>query len=332
MNDQDDRDDRYLALGKYRKVPGTDNKTIGGLIIMMRKIVFLFLITLLISLNISAVSAQGADLKIGIMPAVDSAPIMLAEDKGYFSEEGLEISIDIYTNAVNRQTALQTNALDGAMTDLIAFVNNVNNGFPVKITTSTDGSFPILVSKDFEEKDAVLIGMMEVSVSNFLTEQFLAEKYKLNKTYIPAIPARLEMVKSGQLEMAIIPEPLASTGEMAGLEKRVYKNEYEYMPEAMIFTEKSLVEKDAQIAAFHRAYDKAVKDIQADENEAREILVKSLGLSETVKDLIALPEYHLSRVPSESYLNHVIDWVEKTDGSEIEIDYNKVVEGKFSSQ
>ena len=299
---------------------------------MKKNVVFLFLLMLFISLNMSIVSAQEADLKIGIMPAVDSAPIMLAQDKGYFAEEGLTMSIDIYTNAVNRQTALQTNELDGAMTDLIAFVNNVNNGFPVKITTSTDGSFPILVSKDFEEKDEVLIGMMEVSVSNFLSEQFLGDQYKLNKTFIPAIPARLEMVKSGQLEMAVIPEPLASTGELAGLEKRVYKNEYEYMPEAMIFTEKALAEKDDQIAAFHRAYNKAVKDIQADENEAREILVKRLGLPEAVKDLIALPGYHLSRIPSEKYLNHVIEWIEKTDGSDIDINYNEVVEGKYSSK
>jgi len=87
---------------------------------MKKKVVFLFLLMLFISLNVSVVSAQKADLKIGIMPAVDSAPIMLAKDKNYFAEEGLNISIDIYTNAVNRQTALQTNELDGAMTDLIA--------------------------------------------------------------------------------------------------------------------------------------------------------------------------------------------------------------------
>lgn len=299
---------------------------------MKKKIVFLCLIMLFISLSLTTVSAEEVELKIGIMPAVDSAPIMLAEEKGYFAEEGLNISIDIYNNAVNRQTALQTNELDGAMTDLIAFANNVNNGFPVKITTSTDGSFPILVSRDFKEKDEVMIGLMEVSVSNFLSEQFLLDKYILNKTYIPAIPARLEMVKSGQLDMALIPEPLASTGELAGLEKRVYENEYEYTPEAMIFTEKALSEKDSEIAAFHRAYDKAVKDIKADENAAREVLIKWLGLPGEVKDLISLPEYHMSRVPSEDYLNIVIDWIERTDGSEINIDYNKVVEGKYISQ
>jgi NitT/TauT family transport system substrate-binding protein len=301
---------------------------------MREKMIFLLLAMLIFSLIIStgSVAASEMTLEIGIMPAVDSAPILLAQEKGYFAEENLKIQIGVYTNAVNRQTALQTNKLDGAMTDLIAFVNNVNNGFPVKITTSTDGSFPILVSKDFEEKEEVKIGMMEVSVTNFLSEQFLGEEYELNKIFVPAIPARLEMLKSGQLEMAVIPEPLASTAELQGLEKRVYKNKYNFTPEAMIFTEKTLTEKDEAAAAFHRAYNRAVKEIQQDDAEAREILINKLDLPMEIKDLIAMPEYHLSRVPTEAYLNRVIEWIEKTDGSEIDINYNQVVEGKYSSQ
>ncbi|HKL75111.1 MAG TPA: ABC transporter substrate-binding protein [Halanaerobiales bacterium] len=301
---------------------------------MKKKIIFLALIMLIFSLTIITgnINANEMSLEIGIMPAVDSAPILLAQEKGYFAEEGLDIKVDVYTNAVNRQTALQTNKLDGAMTDLIAFVNNVNNDFPVKITTTTDGSFPILVSKDFKEKEEVKIGMMEVSVTNFLAEQFLKDKYKLNKIYIPAIPARLEMLKSGQLEMAVIPEPLASTAELQGLEKRIYKNDYDYMPEAMIFTETALSKKDKEISIFHKVYNKAVKEINEDDQEAREVLIKSLDLPIKIKNLITMPEYHLTRIPSEDYLNKVIEWVEKTDKSQIEIDYNQVVEGKYSSQ
>lgn len=297
---------------------------------MKKKNIFILLLTVLFSLFSGNIIAAEMSLEIGIMPAVDSAPILLAQHKGYFAEEGLDLKVDIYTNAVNRQTALQTNTIDGAMTDLIAFVNNVNNGFPVKITTSTDGSFPILISKNFKEKETVKIGMMEVSVSNFLSEQFLSSDYILNKIFIPAIPARLEMVKSGQLEMAVIPEPLASTAELKGLEKRVYKNKYDFMPEAMIFTETALKEKDPAIKAFHTAYNKAVKEIKKDDSEAREILIKSLGLPEKIKDLIAMPEYHLTRLPSPEYLNRVINWIEKTNNSQINIDYQEVVEGKYS--
>jgi NitT/TauT family transport system substrate-binding protein len=284
---------------------------------------------IVISGGSSIIAQDNVSLKIGIMPAVDSAPILLAQERGYFEDEGIDIEIDVYTNAVNRQSALQTGELDGAMTDYIALVNNINNGFSVKLTLGTDGVFPFLVKKDFEEKEEIDIGMMEVSVSNFLSEQFLSDKYKMNKIFIAAIPARLEMIKSGKLDMAIIPEPMASMGELAGLEKRVYENEYDYMPEGMIFTEKALAEKEETIFGFHRAYNRAIKDIIEDKELARDILIEKLKLKPEVKDLITLPNYRLGTVPSESYINRVIEFVEEKQNESIDLSYQDIVEEKF---
>ncbi|MDK2917505.1 MAG: NitT/TauT family transport system substrate-binding protein [Candidatus Petromonas sp.] len=268
-------------------------------------------------------------LKIGIMPAVDSAPILLAEKRGYFKELGLDIDIKIYTNAVNRQSALQSGELDGAMTDLIAFVNNIQNGFDIKITTSTDGSFPILVNKDFKEKKNVKVGMMEVSVSNFLSDQYLGDKYNMEKIYISEIPARLEMIKAGQMDMAVIPEPIASMGELSGLEKRVYKNNDEFMPEAMIFTSRAIKEKEKAIKLFHQAFNRAVNDIQKNEDLARDVLIERIKLKPEIKDLIALPKYHNTRVPNKEYMEKIIDWIENVQGVDIDVKYDDMVERKF---
>src|SRR6056297_255459 len=302
--------------------------------VFVKSIKVLFLSFLLISSLIvigsgSTLAQDNVSLKVGIMPAVDSAPILLAEKRGYFADEGIDIEIDVYTNAVNRQSALQTGELDGAMTDYIALVNNINNGFPVKLTLGTDGVFPFLVRKGFKETEEIDIGMMEVSVSNFLSEQFLSKKYKMNKIFIAAIPARLEMIKSGKLDMAIIPEPMASMGELAGLEKRVYKNEYDYMPEGMIFTKKALGEKESAILGFHKAYNRAIKDVIEDEELARDILIEKLKLNPEVKDLITLPEYRLGTVPSESYINRVIKFVEDKQNESINLSYQDIVEEKF---
>ncbi|MCF8008568.1 MAG: ABC transporter substrate-binding protein [Halanaerobiales bacterium] len=292
-------------------------------------LLFILMVMFFISTNGNVLAEDDFTLKIGIMPAVDSAPILLALERGYYQELNLDLKIDVYTNAVNRQSALQTGELDGAMTDLIAFVNNVKNGFLVKITTSTDGSFPVLVKKNFEEKEIIDIGMMEISVANFLSEQYLKEQYKMNKIFIPAIPARLEMVKSGKLDMAIIPEPLASMGELAGLEKRIYKNIYDFTPEAMIFTDTAIKNKSEAITRFHQAYNKAVLDIQKDNNLAKDVLINSLKLNPEIKELITLPDYHLARVFTESYLNHVISWVAEKQNEEITLSYKNMVEEKF---
>lgn len=298
---------------------------------MKKVVVSMILIIVVLTTGCSKEVNQEKDLSlsIGIMPAVDSAPILLAEKKGYFEKRGLDMDIQIYTNAVNRQTALQSGKLDGAMTDLIAFVNNVDNDFEIKITTSTDGSFPFLVSKDFTEKDKIKIGMMEVSVSNFLSEQFLKDDYIMEKIFIPEIPTRLEMIVKGKMDMAIIPEPLASMGELRGLEKRVYQNKDDFMPEAMIFTEKAIAEKEEAIKQFHQAYNQAIDDILADEELARQVLIEKLELKPAAKDLITLPDYHHARLPDQAYLNKVINWVEEVQGSKIDLKYEEMVEGKF---
>lgn len=272
---------------------------------------------------------EAMKLNLGIMPAVDSAPILLAEKKGYFKELGLDMNIQVYNNAVDRQSALQSGELDGAMTDLIAFVNNIQNGLDIKITTSTDGSFPFLLKKDFEEKKNIKIGMMEVSVSNFLSDQFLKDKYEMEKIFINEIPARLEMIKAGQLDMANLPEPIASMGELGGLKKIVYENTDDFMPEAMVFTGTALKDKERAIALFHEAFNKAVEDIKKNDAEARDILIEKLQLKPEIKDMIALPDYHMVRVPDEAYMNKVITWVEEVQKTDITIPYNQMIEGKF---
>lgn len=298
---------------------------------MSKKILMILLITSIIFSIIGCNNDEDeiSSLKIGVMPAVDSAPIFVAEEMGYFEQENLEMDIKVYTNAVNRESALQSGQLDGAMTDLIAFVNNVNNDFKIKITTSTDGKFPFLVKKGFEEKETIDIGMMEVSVSNFLSEQYLSSKYKMNKIFIPEIPTRLEMIKSGNMDMAIIPEPMASMGELGGLEKRVYENEEEFTPEAMVFTYDAISEKEKAISKFHRAYNKGVKYIKENEKESRRILIEKLELNPEIMDSIDMPEYHMARLPSSEYMNKVIQWVEKVNDKKINIEYDDMVEGKF---
>ena len=295
------------------------------------------LIALLMTVTLIFAGCQGTPaapvdnmkLKIGIMPAVDSAPILLAEKKGYFKELGLEMDIQVYNNAANRESALQSGELDGAMTDLIAFVNNVQNGMNIKITTSTDGSFPFLLKKGFVEQKNIKIGMMEISVSNFLSDQFLKDNYEMEKIFINEIPARLEMIKAGQLDMANLPEPIASMGELGGLEKVVYNNPDDFMPEAMVFTGKVLKDKEKALALFHQAYNKAVEDIKNNDDEARDVLIEKMALNPEIKDLMTLPQYHAARVPDEAYMNKVIDWVEAVQKIDITVPYDQMIERKF---
>ena len=272
---------------------------------------------------------KNLSLKVGLMPAVDAAPMLIAEKNGYFKELGLDVELIVFNNAQDRQSALQTNSIDGAMTDLIAVATNVNGGFDIKATTITSGMFPVLVKQGYVEKKDIKVAMMEVSVTNFLIDEWLGNDYNIEKVFINEIPARLEMIKSGNVDMGLFPEPMASMGALDGLEKRVYDPKDGYCPDVLGFTAKALSEKEEAIKLFHEAYNKAVEDINKDESIAREILIEKLALKPEIKDSMILPEYTKAYLPDNAYLEKIISWVEEVLKKDMNIQPEQLVERKF---
>ncbi len=281
-------------------------------------------------LSVSCSKEEVKALNIGLMPAVDIAPIMLAEKNGYFEEAGLEVNLQIFTNAQNRQTALQTNEIDGAMTDIVALITNNAEGFGLKGVVSTDGMFPLLVNPAHLDDKDISVGMMEISVSNYLVEQYLSDGYNFDKVYINDITTRLEAIATGDTERGLIPEPVASIGEMKGLVKVVYDGIPSESLDILAFTDKAIEDKSNSIELFIQAYEKAVSDIQEDPSLARDILMESITtLPPQVKDSIALPEYKDASLPSDAFINELIEWTNKIVDENYDITPDDILDRRF---
>ena len=279
--------------------------------------------------DLSKESEENRTLKIGLMPAVDTAPILIAEKNGYFKDAGINVEIEIYSNAQNRQSALQSYQIDGAMTDFIAVATNVDGGFDIKATTMTDGMFPVLSNGDVSGKKDIKVGMMEVSVSNYLIDKWLGKDYNIEKVFINEIPARLAAIQSGELDMGLFPEPVASNGELKGLKKNLYGMDDEFSPDCLVFTGKAIAEKEKAIKAFHEAYNKAVDEINKNPQIARDILVEKIpNTNPEVKDIMVLPTYKKAAIPSDEYLQSIIDWTSKTLNKDLTVKPEALLEGK----
>lgn len=276
-------------------------------------------------------NAEDLSLQVGLMPAVDAAPVLLAEKNGYFEELGLDVELQIFNNAQDRQSALQTQSIDGAITDLIAVAANVDGGFDIKATTMTNGVFPVLSKETSENKTDIKVGMMEVSVTNFLIDEWLGDKYTIEKVYINDIPARLAAIQSGQLDMGLFPEPMASMGELTGLEKNIYQPESGFCPDVIVFTGKALTEKEEAVKRFHEAYNKAVDELNHNPQAARDILMEKIpNLKPEIKNKIILPEYTKTSIPDDEYIGKIIQWTSEVMKKELKVKADDLVERKFT--
>ena len=278
-------------------------------------------------------SAEDLSLKVGLMPAVDAVPVLLAEKNGYFEELGLNVELQIFNNAQDRQSALQTDSIDGAITDLIAVTANVEEGFDIKTTTMTNGVFPVLSNEGAEEKKDIKVGMMEVSVTNFLLDEWLGREYTIEKVYINDIPARLAAIGSGQLDMGLFPEPMASMGELNGLTKTLYQSEEGFCPDVIVFTGKAIAEKEEAIRLFHEAYNKAVDELNQNEQAGRDIIMEKIpNLKPEIEGKIILPEYTRVMIPDDRYIDKIIQWTAETMKKELKVKADDLVERKFAQQ
>ncbi len=299
----------------------------------MKKIVILICIALFSTISLSAqgeIEKPTQQLKVGMMSAVDIVPFYYAQSAGYFAKEGVDVELILFSNGQNRQTALQTGQVDGSMTDIIALITSKNSGFPLIGTLSTDGVFPLLSRVDLTKEVSISAGVMEISVTNYLLDAYLKSTHQVKKVYINDIPTRLEAITSNKIDVGIFPEPFASIGALRGLEKVVYDSSQSESVDIIAFTEKAIAEKKSEIAAFHRAYAEAVKDLQEDPTKAEGVLFDSIpNLPPSIKGTISMPQYKRSRVPSEDFVKELITYTDNITKNIGSIPYSSIIDASF---
>ncbi|BAL82913.1 putative ABC transporter periplasmic substrate-binding protein [Selenomonas ruminantium subsp. lactilytica TAM6421] len=291
----------------------------------MKKIAVLLVALLTLGLLAGCGTEKNAEKKlqpltIGLMPDTDSLPFIIAQEKGYFKEEGLEVNIQQYKSAMDRDSALQSGNLDGAVSDMLAVAFAKDGGFNVKVTSFTDGSYKLIAGKQQHVKTVADLQGQDVAVSRntiieYVTDQILAkekmEPDSINKVIIPQIPTRLEMLQNGKLAAATLPEPMASIAVHNGCQFVTGSDELGINPGVIMFTAKTTNDRRAELAAMYRAYNKAVDYLN---NTPREeyinLVVEKGGFPPAAQEALKLPEYHHAALPKESDVVDCVKWLQ----------------------
>ena len=291
---------------------------------MLKKYVVLLMAILLIGL-VAGCGQQEAKkdlqpLNIGLMPDTDSLPFIIAQEKGYFKEEGLEVNIQQYKSAMDRDSALQSGNLDGAISDMLAVAFAKDGGFNVKVTSFTDGSYKLIASSQSGAKSVADLKGQDVAVSRntiieYVTDQILAKENlpedSINKVIIPQIPTRLEMLQNGKLAAATLPEPMASIAVHNGCRFVTGSDELGINPGVIMFTAKTTNDRRAELAAMYRAYNKAVDYLNnTPREEYIDLIVEKGGFPPAAKEALQLPEYHHATLPKESDVVDCVKWLQ----------------------
>ena len=291
--------------------------------------------------------AQGAarPLRIGLMPAYNSAPLVVAEAAGLYRDNGIDVRLVPFSGQLERETALQTGALDGTVSDLINAIQAWRHGSAARVTSVTEGHFCLLASPrsslrslgDWPSGAAgkVKTGLLENSIVFYLTERMLsaagADPGRVEVVPIVQLPARLEMLMAGRIDAACLPEPLATLAVSRGARLLADSDRMGATPGVLLFTGKALAEKGTAIAAFYRAYDAAVDELARRPGAYARAVVDGCGFPPAVAEVMRLPRFRHRFLPSEQLVADVGAWMVRKGLVDALPAYGQIVVSDFAA-
>ena len=295
----------------------------------MKKMIALFLAGLLLAgltgcannkkEDASPKTAQMQNITIGLMPDVDSIPFIIAQEKGFFKEEGVSVTLKPFKSAVDRDSALQSGNLDGAISDMLAENFAKAGGFDTVITSLTTGSYKMVVNKvetanSIQELKGKDVAISRNTIIEYVTDRITAEgglaPADINKVVIPQIPTRLEMLQNGKIAAATLPEPMATIAVKNGARVINSSDKMGINPGVMLFTGTAVKSKEKEIQAVYRAYNKAIDYLAKEPMENyMDLLIEKGGFPNSVKGALVLPQYKKPAAPKEKDVEDVVKWL-----------------------
>ena len=259
-------------------------------------------------------------INIGVMPDVESIPFLIAQENGYFADEGVTVNIEHFSSAKDRDSALQSGKLDGVITDMAAVLFANEGGIKLRIIAKNEGNIALMAGKDsgistvaqLKGKD---IGLSTNTIMEYTTDKVLEnaglKASDVNKIAIPPLPTRLEMLQGGKVAAAILPEPMAGLAIKNGAIVLNSTDQMKNKAGAIAFTADSIAESPEEIKAVFRAYNLAVEYLQNEAPAAYiDFIVEEQRFPDGIKDTLLLPKYQKAELPQKEIFADVVKWMQ----------------------
>ncbi len=259
---------------------------------MLRKTILIATVgLLLIACNGSRGPQGNGPLKIGLVTWLGYGPFYIAQEKGYFKENNVEVQLEKIEGDVERRAAIASGNLDAIALTLDSMIVLRSNGIPLKTVMAIDASnggdglVAVQSINSVEDLKGHEIAFPSGLPSHFFLYSVLKE-HGMKMTDIKPVMMDADQAgaafASGKIDAAVTWEPWLSKAREVGrghvlADSRTHPGEIE----DVLFMRDDVVSKRSQeIEGLIKAWYKAVDFVTANPAEAKSIMAKAFGLPE----------------------------------------------------
>lgn len=284
----------------------------------------LALVAWLFGLTASTAWAMDKPLRLGILPVLDTLPLQVAVSERLFEKHGMNVQLVSFDSALERDAAMHAGQLEAYFGDMVNTVLVAQSGVPLRVVTVSYVSRPgqrqfALVGRPGLDAGSIFqipsgsLGLSNATVMEYLLdlmeERSLVPHGRFERLEVKKIPIRMQMLLGGQLDLAILPEPLVSLAESQGA--RVYvTDEGLNVPLTVIGIVDRLLQNSSGIGEkFLSAYGEAVTALSKDPERYRKLMAASCRIPEPLTATFRIPTFPPPGLPPKAEVDRLLSWM-----------------------
>ncbi|MDD5367805.1 MAG: ABC transporter substrate-binding protein [Anaerolineaceae bacterium] len=286
-----------------------------------------------------------ATLKITVLPILEALPVLVAQQEGYFSAHGVNVEIVTAASAPERDQLIASGQVDGMINELLGALLYNKDTAQVQVVryarsaTKDTALFRILASRQSQITNSdglknTPIGISNGTVIEYLTDRLLeAEGFQpdeIKGIAVPKLGDRLALLNSGELKAGMFPEPQAELAIQQGAVLVLDDTRHPEYSFSVITLRSATIEKNPEaVRGFLAGWEEAVKQINADPNRWKSLLVARKILSAPLEASFQVPQFVQAGAPSQTQYQDMLDWAKAKNLSVTGLGYAKIVNASF---
>ena len=311
----------------------------------LKSIYFLFIVTFT---GLSSAQASGTKLRLALLPIPDVLPVYIALEEGLFKELGIEVEPLKVGSPIERDQLMQAARVDGMINEISGAASFNREQVTVKIIAVARAPlgesplFRVLAAPGstiagVQELSGVGIGVSRHTIIEYITSRLLTANGVAAEDIVfqsvPVLPERFQLLLSGQLQAATLPDPLASAAIKAGAIDLINDTRLNKLSASVItFSRETLERKGETVKKFMQGWNRAVEMLNENPDTYRATLLKNIMVPKNIQESFALPPMPKNTLPSKEQWDDVMQWMVDKNLLQKPLAYEESVTADFLSK
>lgn len=313
----------------------------------MSKILLYSLMLLIVTSGFASANSDDNKLRLALLPIPDALPVYVAMENGYFKDSGIEVEPLTVGSPIERDQLMQAGRVDGMINEISGAASFNRDQSRVKIVSIARSPieksplFRVLAApgsgiKSVKELAGIGIGVSKNTIIEYISTRLLTADGVPPKDVVfesvPVLPERFQLLLSGQLKAATLPEPLASAAIKAGAIDVVNDTALSHLSASVItFSNEALTKKGEAVKKFMQAWDKATAELNSDPEKYKPIMLKNIRVPKKIQEDFTIPLFPRKTLPSKEQWGDVMLWMIEKKLVQETLQYEESVTADFLS-